>query len=161
MNHRESIFCEQAKYEIDTYLPENENDTVIREILDGLTSGKKCISSKYFYDAAGSKLFEKITRLPEYYLTRIEKNLLKEVSPRIADKLINACIIELGSGDCSKISILLHAVPAAGIESIRYIPVDVSRSAIEGSAAVLLKLFPGLHIHGMVADFTQHVSSIP
>jgi len=132
-----------------------------KEIIAGLSSANKYISSKFFYDAAGSKLFEEITRLPEYYLTRIEISILKTIASRIGRDLKDVDVIELGSGDCSKISILFDAVPAESITSVRYIPVDVSREAIEKSAKVLLSSFPGLKIRGAVADFTRQMKLIP
>ena len=96
---------------IDNYLPKYGDKELEKNILYGLTSSPKKISSMFFYDAKGSKLFEDITRLPEYYLTRTEIDLLKKIAPIISDKLGNVDIVEFGSGDCTKISILLEAVP--------------------------------------------------
>jgi L-histidine N-alpha-methyltransferase len=70
-------------------------------------------------------------------------------------------IVELGSGDCSKISILLEAVPSRFLRSVRYIPVDVSQSVVEESAAILVSTFPGMSIHGVVADFMKQLDLIP
>jgi L-histidine N-alpha-methyltransferase len=130
-------------------------------ILGSLTSDHKHISSRYFYDEIGSKLFEEITFLPEYYLTRTEKNILKQACFQIAGKLKDGDIIELGSGGSSKISLLLESIPAESIGSVRYIPVDVSQAAIENSAKILIKNFPGLKIHGVVADFEKQLNRIP
>jgi L-histidine N-alpha-methyltransferase len=132
-----------------------------KTILDGLTSDHRYISSRYFYDAIGSKLFEEITLLPEYYLTRTEKNILKDASFQIAGKLRDGDIIELGSGDSSKISLLLESIPAEHIGSVRYIPVDVNQEAIENSAKNLIKNFPGLKIHCVIADFEKQLNLIP
>jgi L-histidine N-alpha-methyltransferase len=132
-----------------------------REIFSGLASASKHIPSKYFYDARGSVLFEEITRLPEYYLTRTEKSILPSVANEIRGLLEDVDIIELGSGDCSKISILLSAVPARRMPSIRYVPIDVSRSAIEESARTLPSRFYGLSIQGIVADFTTQLALVP
>lgn len=132
-----------------------------QEIIVGLTSNNKYISSKFFYDEIGSKLFEEITQLPEYYPTRTEKSILKNLAQEIGDRLKNVDIIELGSGDCSKISILFSEMPPKSLESIRYIPVDVSQAAIEKSAEILIDNFPGLEIKGVVADFTKQLKLIP
>lgn len=136
-------------------------EAVIESIAAGLTSEKKHISCVYLYDAIGSKLFEKITGLDEYYPTRIEKSLLKSAAIYICDFLRDADIVELGSGDCSKISILLDAVPSHCLHSLRYIPVDVSHSAIEESAGILSGRFPGITINGVVADFMNQLDIIP
>ncbi len=152
---------EESPAPVINFLSELGKDDLIGEIITGLTSTYKSISSKYFYDEAGSKLFEEITRLPEYYLTRTEKSILKKVAFNISIDLKDTDIIELGSGDCSKISILLSSVPGKNIESIRYIPVDVSQAAIEESANILLNDFSGLEVQGVVADFTRQLQVIP
>ncbi|MFW6124321.1 MAG: L-histidine N(alpha)-methyltransferase [Acidobacteriota bacterium] len=143
------------------FLPKIGKDSLGSEIIEGLTSDKKYISSKFFYDAVGSKLFEEITRLPEYYLTRIEKSILKRAAKNITNQMKDLDIIELGSGDDSKISILFNALPDEQIKSVNYIPVDVSQAAMEKSANILLKKFPSLKIHGVVADFTTQLKLIP
>ncbi len=138
-----------------------DESLAIAKILEGLTSERKSISSKYFYDEIGSKLFEEITRLPEYYLTRTEKSILEDASFQIANELRNIDIIELGSGDSSKISIFLDHVPAENMESVCYLPVDVNQSVIENSAKLLAIKYPGLKIHGVVADFETQLDLIP
>lgn len=147
--------------QIDNYLPEGGNKTVVKEILEGLGSARKRISSKYFYDATGSKLFKAITCLPEYYPTRTEKPLIKTAADAVCQMFDHTDIVELGSGDCSKISILLEGVCACTPHPPRYIPVDVSQSAIEESAEILASTFPNLAIHGIVADFTTQLERIP
>ena len=143
------------------YLAKITSEETIAEIYRGLTEKQKSISSKYFYDARGSKLFEKITMLPEYYPTRTEKSILKKIAPGLANDLSNCDIVELGSGDCSKISILLNAIQTYNIDTLRYIPVDVSREAIQNSAGELAARFPGMTILGMLADFMKHIENIP
>jgi L-histidine N-alpha-methyltransferase len=146
---------------VDNFLLKIGTDAVIQNIAEGLTCREKYISCIYFYDAAGSKLFEKITRLPEYYLSRTEKSLLSQAAFHICNKLKDIDIVELGSGDCSKISILLEAIPSRFLRSVRYIPVDVSQSVVEESAAILVSTFPGMSIHGVVADFMKQLDLIP
>lgn len=146
---------------IDNCLPTGGKNAEVKEILAGLQSERKYISSKYFYDAAGSKLFEAITRLPEYYPTRTEKPLIKAAAESICQTFNHTDIVELGSGDCSKISILLEGISACAEQPLRYIPVDVSRPAIEASAEMLSATFPNLAIHGIVADFTTQLACVP
>ncbi len=151
----------KTQISIYNYLENSTNEENINEILEGLFAEHKYISSKYFYDKAGSKLFEEITHLQEYYPTLTEKAILRNIAPQIAKTLQNVDIIELGSGDCSKISILLEAVPPENLGSIRYIPVDVSDSAILKSSKMLIEKFPDITINGLVADFLSHLNVIP
>ena len=146
---------------IDNFLPKTGDQELEKNILAGLTSSSKKISSVFFYDAKGSKLFEEITKLPEYYLTRTEVTLLKEAAPQIADKLRNVDIVEFGSGDCTKISILLDTIPEEFIDTVCYVQVDVSIDAVEKSSNILLNKFPGIRIHGIVADFISQLDVIP
>nr|MDA3954085.1 L-histidine N(alpha)-methyltransferase [Bacteroidales bacterium] len=136
-------------------------DNIRNEIIAGLTSKQKYISSKYFYDEKGSELFEDITLLPEYYPTRTEKKILTKIAPALMHKLRHIDIVELGSGDCSKISILLNSIPNENLNTIKYIPVDVSKSAIIESAQNLIKAFPNLSVKGLVADFINQLELIP
>lgn len=129
------------------------------EILAGLHSIPKKISSSFFYDDIGSELFEEITKLPEYYPPDTEKPLLKELADYLKPELDNIDLIEIGSGDCSKISILLDAIK--NISSARYIPFDISEDAILKSANILNERYNSLNIHGMVADFYSHLELIP
>jgi L-histidine N-alpha-methyltransferase len=146
---------------ISDLLPQTGDGRVVREILAGLAASRKWISSKYFYDATGSKLFEEITRLPEYYLTRLEMGLLDEAAAFLGRSLEGVEIVELGSGDCSKISILLDAVPNDHLSSISYRPFDISRSALDKSARTLIERFPGISVHCMIGDFLQQLHLIP
>jgi L-histidine N-alpha-methyltransferase len=114
-----------------------------------------------FYDEKGSKLFEEITKLPEYYLTSTELELLNDVAIELCYNLKNIDIVEFGSGDCTKISILLDAIPDEFIDTICYIPFDVSVVAVEKSSNILLERFPGIKIHGIVADFISQLDVIP
>ena len=146
---------------IQNHLPTIDRETRIGSIHDGLTSDPKRISSMYFYDARGSRLFEEITRQPEYYPTRIEKGLVKEAASTMQDEMKDLDLVEIGSGDCSKISILLDEVKPADMGTIRYVPVDVSQAALEDSADKLGQRYPDLSIHGVAADFNQQLHLIP
>ena len=157
----EAAKTDDSKLTIDNFLSKLENKTVIKDITEGLTSPKKYISCVYLYDTAGSQLFEKITTLPEYYPARTEKKLLNRISSLICNILRNIDIVELGSGDCSKISILLKAVAPVSLQTLRYIPVDVSPFAVESSSLILSSTFPEISIHGIIADFLKQLHLIP
>jgi L-histidine N-alpha-methyltransferase len=160
MNNPETSVIIRKQIAIRNYLCSTEQEEV-SEIIDGLSAHQKYIPSKFFYDANGSKLFEDITCLPEYYPTRTEKALLKEIALQISKTLGNIDIVELGSGDCSKISILLDAIPVENMVAVRYIPVDVSDAAISKSAEMLVKRFPDITVHGLLSDFLKHLTVIP
>ncbi len=146
---------------ISSLLDQQSREETIREIFTGLSADQKYISSRFFYDAEGSALFEKITTLPEYYHTRTEKSILKKISSSLVETDGNIDIVELGSGDCSKISILLDALPGERIPSVKYYPVDISESSIVRSAEILSNNFPELQINGRLADFMNHLDTLP
>ncbi|MFF1843304.1 L-histidine N(alpha)-methyltransferase [Streptomyces sp. NPDC058232] len=132
-------------------LPVDATDAALRaDVLHGLTRHPKTLPPKWFYDAHGSELFEEITRLPEYYPTRAEQEILVARAPEIAAASGAKTLIELGSGSSEKTRHLLDALP--GLHS--YVPVDVSESALRGAAEALLVERPDLSIHALIADFT-------
>ncbi|KMQ51426.1 hypothetical protein CHISP_1673 [Chitinispirillum alkaliphilum] len=136
-------------------------EDIVSSVLQGLLSAPRHISSMHFYDTAGSKLFEKITALPEYYLTSSEKKMLQKNGASISEKFLNRDVVELGSGDCSKISILFDGLSADELKSIRYIPLDISFEAVRQSALTLNSRYPDLIVSGIIADFTKQLSEIP
>jgi L-histidine Nalpha-methyltransferase len=122
----------------------------------GLTAEPKTLPPKWFYDAQGSALFEKITELPEYYPTRAERSILRAVAPEIAALTGAATLVELGSGSSDKTRLLLSALRDAG--TLRgYVPVDVSESAVVAAGDALAAEYPGLAVHAVVADFDQYL----
>jgi dimethylhistidine N-methyltransferase len=122
------------------------------DVLKGLRSTPKAIPPKYFYDATGSALFERITELPEYYLTRSEVSILKDNAAAIA-KIIppKAALVEFGSGSSRKTRILLGAAPTLAA----YVPVDICGEMLEQEAAQLRSEFPKLAVLPVQGDFTQ------
>ena len=124
-----------------------------QEIVDGLSQKPKRISSKYFYDEVGSKLFEDITGLPEYYPTRMEIQLLENYRDEIANAAAEDCVlVEYGSGASKKIQLLLDSIrPAA------YVPLDISKTFLLDSAVALKKRFNWLNIHASCVDYQQPV----
>ncbi|MET9474275.1 L-histidine N(alpha)-methyltransferase [Streptomyces sp. NPDC002917] len=136
-------------------LPVDATDAALRaDVLHGLTRHPKTLPPKWFYDAHGSELFEEITRLPEYYPTRAEREILVARAPEIAAASGAKTLIELGSGSSEKTRHLLDALP--GLHS--YVPVDVSESALRGAAEALLVERPDLSVHALIADFTGELA---
>jgi len=120
------------------------------EVLAGLTAGSKSLPPKFFYDEAGSRLFEAITRLPEYYLTRTELGIFDEhISGMARSFEPGACVVEYGSGSSLKIRKVLEAV-----EPGAYVPVDISGDHLVEMAQALAGDFPALAIYPTCADFT-------
>ncbi|WP_318211945.1 MULTISPECIES: L-histidine N(alpha)-methyltransferase [unclassified Streptomyces] len=135
-----------------TLAPDAAGADLRADVLHGLNRSPKELPPKWFYDARGSELFEEITRLPEYYPTRAEREILKERAPEIAAATGARTLVELGSGSSEKTRFLIDALLPA-LDS--YVPVDVSESALTGAAESLLAERPGLHVHALVADFTR------
>ena len=121
------------------------------DVIAGLNTKPKYLPPKYFYDLAGSALFERITHLPEYYPTRSELGLLQKYAPAITSLFPPGCaLVEFGAGASTKARILLRA--AASVEA--YVPIDISGDFLQQDAARLRRDFPHLAIHPVVADFT-------
>jgi L-histidine N-alpha-methyltransferase len=130
------------------------------DALAGLSATPKSLPPKWFYDAQGSALFEKITELPEYYPTRAERAILTAVSGEIASLSGAHELVELGSGSSEKTRLLLDALREQG--TLRsYVPVDVSESALLLAGDALAVEYPGLQVHAVVADFEEHLGLPP
>nr|WP_119590780.1 L-histidine N(alpha)-methyltransferase [Streptomyces scabiei] len=135
-------------------LPEDATDAALRaDVLDGLTRTPKTLPPKWFYDARGSELFERITELPEYYPTRAEREILVGRAGEIAAASGARTLVELGSGSSDKTRHLLDAMP--GLHT--YVPVDVSESALRQAGEALVAERPGLNVHALIADFTAEL----
>lgn len=147
--------------EIWNYLRSEYRVDLASDILTGMAAEQKYIPSKYFYDHRGSQLFEEICQLPEYYQTRLEVSILREACGEIMELFEGGDLVELGSGASLKISLLLDAAMESGGRGIRYIPMDVSESALEFAAKELLLRYPYLQILGIVGDFTHDIERIP
>ena len=121
-------------------------------VVDGLSQPQKRLSSKYFYDERGSKLFEQITELPEYYPTRTETALLRAQAGEFAELIgPHASLVEFGSGSSTKVRILLDALETPSA----YIPIDISRDHLIESAKGLADAYPDLMVVPVSADYTQ------
>jgi len=127
-------------------------DDIVADAVAGLSATPKTLPSKYFYDAEGSRLFEAITRQPEYYLTRTELALLEARMPAIAQAVgAGAHVVEYGSGSGRKTELLLEGLR----QPVAYTPVEISRTALLQSTARLALLFPQVEMLPVCADFTR------
>jgi len=130
-----------------------------RDVRAGLTASPKALPPKYLYDARGSRLFEAITRLPEYYQTRTEKAILERCAAGVVADLRPRALIEFGSGSASKTRVLLDAMRDEGL-LLGYGPVDVSADASRRAARVLVDAYPELRVEGVIGDF-EHPHDLP
>ncbi len=160
MNYTEETVL-TVQTNLENHLPHIGIDRVREEILAGLKSTQKYISPKFFYDAKGSELFEEITMLDEYYPTRTEKEILSKTINKLDLDYFNLSIIELGSGDASKVSILLNQLPTNTLASTKYFPFDISQSAIEKASSSINQKFPMVETNGIVADFVHQIDRVP
>ena len=135
-------------------------DSLRADVRTGLTRSPKELPPKWFYDERGSALFDEITRLPEYYLTRAERTILAERAEEIASVSAAETLVELGSGTCEKTRFLLDALRAGG--TLRsYVPFDVSESALRDAGRSLAADYPGVDVTGVVGDFELHLRPLP
>ncbi len=134
--------------------PVRDHEELRLSALKGLSMPQKMLESKWFYDEAGSALFEEITALPEYYPTQAETEILIEnhgvLSEHIPD---GAALVELGSGASIKTRVLLDEIAQIGA----YVPIDISGRFLEGSASRLRKRYPSLPIRPVIADFSAEI----
>ncbi|HEX5955885.1 MAG TPA: L-histidine N(alpha)-methyltransferase [Solirubrobacterales bacterium] len=130
------------------------------DVREGLSCPFKELPPKYFYDARGSKLFEQITELPEYYPTRAERSILESGAADIVAAAGPTTLIELGSGAAAKTRYLLDAMRDAGsLET--YVPVDISEEITRRVAEELVSEYDGLRVHGVVCDYETHLERVP
>jgi L-histidine Nalpha-methyltransferase len=127
---------------------------LLAELREGLARPQKELSPKFFYDDRGSLLFEQITQLPEYYLTRTERALLERWMPAWIAHVAPATLVELGAGAAVKTRIILDAIQAAG-SGRAYVPVDVSAGFLREIAQGLRADYPALAVHPVVADMAE------
>jgi L-histidine Nalpha-methyltransferase len=152
---------------VDVHVGDGSERRLADDVLDGLTRPFKELPPKHFYDSRGSKLFERICELPEYYPTRAEMAILRERADDIIERAGAASgrrgpveLVELGSGATTKARLLLNAMARAGTLR-RYVPVDVSERMVREAAVALAGDYPGLRVHGVVGDFERHLDRIP
>ncbi len=146
---------------IDVHLTTDDLRSSLEEdVRNGLGGQHKWLSPVWFYDDRGSGLFDAITRLPEYYLTRSERRLLEANAHDIATIAAAGTLVELGAGTCEKSRVLLGAMRECGTLR-RYVPLDVSESTLWEAANSLAHEYPGLTVNAVVGDFLRHVDRVP
>jgi L-histidine N-alpha-methyltransferase len=131
-----------------------------RDVRDGLTQTPKSLPPKWFYDSVGSDLFDQITRLPEYYPTRAEAQILRARSTEIAVASGADTLVELGSGTSEKTRMLLDALRNSG-SLRRFIPFDVDAGVLNAAGAAIQREYPGVEIDAVCGDFEEHLAEIP
>jgi L-histidine N-alpha-methyltransferase len=131
-----------------------------RDVEAGLTETPKSLPPKWFYDAAGSDLFDQITRLPEYYPTRAEAAILRDRSASIVAASGADTLVELGSGTSEKTRMLLDAMRNSG-SLRRFIPFDVDAGILNAAGSAIQREYPGIEIDAVCGDFEEHLGEIP
>lgn len=140
-------------------LPDPDQAREGADVVRGLGARPKTLPARYFYDAAGSALFDRISALPEYYLTRAEDEILAGTAAAIAARTGPVEIVELGSGDDRKVRHLLGAY--AGLDAkTHYVPIDVSGSALRASAIRLAEAIPGLAVTALQGTFDAALAAL-
>ena len=147
--------------ELKDYRADCHRTEIARDVRLGLSAKQKYLPSKYFYDARGSILFDRICRLPEYYPTRTELSLLREKATLLVRDFEKGDLVELGSGANWKIRAVLNAMGRERRASSRYVAVDVSESALMNAGLELQRLHPELSVLAVVADFTKDLHCLP
>jgi L-histidine Nalpha-methyltransferase len=138
----------------------DRREQLAADVLAGLTGDDKRLPPKWLYDAAGSELFERITHLPEYYLTRAETEILAREADGLVATAKPAELVELGSGSSRKTRLLLEAMHAHGTGN-RYAPLDVSEDALLAAEGELRAAYPWLCVEGYVGDFHDDLPRLP
>lgn len=132
--------------------PSARRAAMLADVRRGLCASQKELPPKYFYDTRGSELFEEITRLPEYYLTRSERALLERWMPDVVGALRPRSLVELGAGSAAKTRTILDAMLAARAAGVTYVPVDVSADFLADVARALRAEYPRLRVVPAIAD---------
>jgi L-histidine Nalpha-methyltransferase len=140
--------------------PRAAREELADDVRRGLSGADKSLPPKHLYDARGSELFERITELPEYPVTRAETAVLEQAAGELIASSRPAELLELGSGSSRKTRLLLEAMHDGGTGD-RYAPLDVSSAAIERAAAELVAAYPWLTVHGYVGDFHTDLGRVP
>jgi L-histidine Nalpha-methyltransferase len=148
-------------FRLDSHLPADYLAEALRaDVARGLRATPKELPPKWFYDERGSALFEEITRLPEYYPTRAERQILRARAGEIAATTGADTLVELGAGSAEKTRLLIDAL-RTGRTLRRYVPVDVSETALRDAGQALAAEYPDLEVHAVVTDFEHHLDVVP
>jgi L-histidine Nalpha-methyltransferase len=146
---------------VDVHLPSDWAAGELRhDVRRTFASRPYVLSPKWLYDDRGSQLFDAITRLPAYYQTEAEREILAARAERIAELTGSDTVVELGSGTSDKTRTLLDAFWATG-QLQRFVPMDVSEATLRDAAERLADRYPGMQVHAVVGDFTRHLDHLP
>jgi L-histidine N-alpha-methyltransferase len=150
-----------TRFDLLDRLPPDPTDSSFAEAVgEGLKDSQKHLPCRFFYDEAGSKLFEQICDLPEYYLTRAETEILDMHAPEMVGGLPeDLTLVELGSGSATKTKLLIEAL-LKDREQLRFTPIDISKSALEDSARPLLADHPGLEITAVAGEYQDGIRAL-
>ncbi len=140
--------------------PDAARTALEADVRAGLTATPKTLPPKWFYDARGSDLFDRITRLPEYYPTRREREVLEAQAAQVAALTGADTLVELGSGTSEKTRLLLDALRDAGTLR-RFVPFDVDETVLTTASEQVEREYPGVEVHAVVGDFEQHLPLLP
>jgi L-histidine N-alpha-methyltransferase len=133
---------------------------IAEEVLEGLSASRKHLPPKLFYDAYGSQLFERITELPEYYLTRTERGILtKSAAEIVAQAGTNLTLVEMGAGSATKTRVVIEAILRRQLR-LAFYPVDVSAAALRDAVSSLNGDYPSLQVNPLVADYNHHMPEL-
>ena len=160
MLHTEPAKAQEEKLQLHNLVTRDPRAGLAEDVRRGLSSEPKRFLPKYFYDELGSQLFEAICLLPEYYLTRAENEILQ----RYADEIVasvegETTLLEMGSGSASKTRLLIEALLRKQ-EDLKFIPVDISATALDSSSRILLQSYPQLKIEAYAADYFAGLSEL-
>ncbi len=145
---------------MEEYEVEAAPERLLADLKAGLSQDQKSIPPKWFYDEVGSKLFEDITRLPEYYPTEAERGILLSNAGAMVAATNSNTLVELGAGISDKTTALIDAMIEANGQLPWYVPFDISADAIVTGAERLAARYPGINIHGIAGDFDLHLGHI-
>jgi L-histidine Nalpha-methyltransferase len=146
---------------LDVHLDQVDMERALRDdVTRGLTATPKVLPPKWFYDDRGSELFDQITRLPEYYPTRREREILEHRADDIAALTRADTLVELGSGTSTKTRLLLDALRDTG-RLRRFVPFDCSAETLRVAGETISAAYPNASVHGVVGDFERHLALLP
>jgi L-histidine N-alpha-methyltransferase len=149
------------RFSVDIHFGPDDIHRALREdARRGLTASPKWLPPKWFYDERGSRLFDDITRLDEYYPTRREREILDAHAGDIAEVARADTLVELGSGTSTKTRLLLDAMTARATLR-RFVPFDVSEATLREAGEAIVAAYPGVTVHGVVGDFERHLPLLP
>jgi L-histidine N-alpha-methyltransferase len=153
MRDREDVVTGPARFTLLEVASAGPRAAFARDVRAGLLARPKRLPCCYFYDAEGSRLFEEICELPEYYLTRAEREILEARAQDVASRFPAAVtLVELGSGSADKTRLLIDALLRQH-GALRYVPVDICRPVLEASARALLHDYPAIEVHAIAGDY--------